>query len=265
MGGSGNTNTTPSTGTGNTYPVGGNVFVNIKKIDEISDDMMITEEVKPTFSSYTIEDRSVGSTYPPSGLGISNGDGNGDTYDKSGSGSGTVDTVVYQGGYASIPGDDYGVLRGETFEEKVWLYLKDNGFNDVQAAAIMGNMKQECGTNDYEDRMTTTDGYYGIFQQSLTYNPYIEDLDIKGQLDYMIYGDPRTSDSRIDVRMDYWHKRPDVQSDSYATFMSYDDPSDLNSAAEAFMYGYEGTLYDQQLSNRQAYAAEYYDKFAGMS
>lgn len=59
----------------------------------------------------------------------------------------------------SLPG-----LSGKDNAEKIWNFLKQEGFTDEQTAGIMGNIKQESG---YDPNLTESNGVgYGIIQWS---------------------------------------------------------------------------------------------------
>ena len=72
--------------------------------------------------------------------------------DSSGSGSGTVwNPLFYFKNYTPTGGD----LEGDTEEEKIWAYLRNNGFQPHAAAGLMGNFQVEAGNIP-----STLEGYY---------------------------------------------------------------------------------------------------------
>ena len=163
MGGSGNTNTTPSTGTGNKYPVGVNVFVNIDKFDDISDDMMITEEVNPTFSSYTLDDssddRTVGSTWPkyPGGLGLTSND----DFNKGDASSRTVETTIIPGArpIANIQVIDDPSLLGKYTDHQVYGKTSTNSdVKDTLGVITTGNQTYVVVPDSEFDKSVYTPG-----------------------------------------------------------------------------------------------------------
>lgn len=55
---------------------------------------------------------------------------------------------------------------GDTVEERVWWALKDNGFNNFQAAAVLGNMAQESG---FDPKAGSTSNSIGLCQWKYEY------------------------------------------------------------------------------------------------
>lgn len=71
--------------------------------------------------------------------------------------------------------------------EKIWIYLTEHGFTDVQAAGIMGNIQCE---SDFNPR--ATDGGHGLFQwiggrRSALYSFASDPWSIEDQLAFMIH------------------------------------------------------------------------------
>ena len=71
--------------------------------------------------------------------------------------------------------------------EKIWIYLTEHGFTDVQAAGIMGNIQCE---SDFNPR--ATDGGHGLFQwiggrRAALYSFASDPWSIEDQLAYMIH------------------------------------------------------------------------------
>ena len=70
--------------------------------------------------------------------------------------------------------------------------LRAEGFSDEVIAGILGNMMDECGGHTLNldwgvyGYMTPDDPYYGLCQWSLYYNPEVKDLDVDGQIDYLL-------------------------------------------------------------------------------
>lgn len=62
---------------------------------------------------------------------------------------------------ASAVSSTTGEIEGDTNDEKIWNYLKSQGFSDRQAAAVMGNFYQESKFDPAADNGA---GYYGLAQ-----------------------------------------------------------------------------------------------------
>jgi hypothetical protein len=76
------------------------------------------------------------------------------------------------------------------YAAKTWLFLKQQGYSDVVASGIIGNMMVETGGQtlylkpNLYDKATGT--YYGLCQWSLRYKPFIEGMSFECQLDYLV-------------------------------------------------------------------------------
>jgi hypothetical protein len=69
-----------------------------------------------------------------------------------------------------------------------WLFLKQNGYSDVIASAIIGNMMIETSGGSLDIIPIIYDpsgGYYGLCQWSLYYRPEAADMPFEEQLDYL--------------------------------------------------------------------------------
>lgn len=72
-------------------------------------------------------------------------------------------------------------LKGNTTEEKIWNFLKDNGLNDYGAAGLMGNLYAESALrptnlqNTYEKSLGMTDAEYTAAVDNGTYCNFVKD------------------------------------------------------------------------------------------
>lgn len=72
-------------------------------------------------------------------------------------------------------------LIGTTSEQKIWNYLKSNGFSDCGAAGLMGNLYAESGLrpnnlqNTYEGKLGMTDTEYTKLVDNGSYQNFIRD------------------------------------------------------------------------------------------
>lgn len=69
-----------------------------------------------------------------------------------------------------------------------WLFLKQNGYNDVVASAIIGNMMIETSGGSLDiipSIYNPSGGYYGLCQWSLYYRPEVADMPFEEQLNYL--------------------------------------------------------------------------------
>lgn len=68
----------------------------------------------------------------------------------------------------------------------VWNYLRNLGYSKVICAGILGNMMAEVGGQTLAlEPFMYDDGYYGLCQWSLYYNPNISGASLEGQLDFL--------------------------------------------------------------------------------
>jgi len=70
---------------------------------------------------------------------------------------------------------------------EIWLYLKDEGYNDYVCAGILGNLMAELGgqTLNINPLRNSGDGYYGMCQWSKKYYPKVVGEDLNGQLEFL--------------------------------------------------------------------------------
>lgn len=122
---------------------------------------------------------------------------------------------------------------------EVWVYLTEGqGMNDVQAAAIIGNMMVECGGYTlYLDPYAYSSGFYGLCQWSTSYHYSVNGADMYEQLDYLM--------ETLESEFQY-------SSVTYNQFISATIPED---ASVYFARGYErcANPYGRQNCAREAY------------
>lgn len=70
---------------------------------------------------------------------------------------------------------------------EIWLFLTEEmELEDIQAAAIIGNMMVEAGGHSlYIDTAAYSSGFYGVCQWSTSYHWRVNNLDLRGQLEYL--------------------------------------------------------------------------------
>ncbi|MBE6148275.1 MAG: hypothetical protein E7167_02000 [Firmicutes bacterium] len=70
---------------------------------------------------------------------------------------------------------------------EIWLYLKDEGYNDYVCAGILGNLMAEVGgqTLNINPLRNSGNGYYGMCQWSKKYYPKVVGEDLNGQLEFL--------------------------------------------------------------------------------
>ena len=71
---------------------------------------------------------------------------------------------------------------------KVWIYLKDLGYNDYVCAGIMGNMMAECGGQTLNlrwDARSPGGTFYGICQWSNLFFSQMHGTDLDAQLEFL--------------------------------------------------------------------------------
>lgn len=76
------------------------------------------------------------------------------------------------------------------YAAKTWQFLRQQGFSDVVASGIMGNLMVETGGQTLKLVPTLYDAatgrYYGICQWSLKYRPNVADMPFEDQLPYLM-------------------------------------------------------------------------------
>lgn len=149
------------------------------------------------------------------------------------------------------------VLEGSEVSEQLWNFLvKDMGYSETIAAAILGNAMEESGgeTLNLDPTVTNSIGCYGIFQWNPEFHPDVIGKDLKGQLEYF-----KT-----------WIKSFDQMSYRYKANFSYEDfikMTDMDQATIAWgtvmevfedsSYAQSGSTapYEQRIKNaKDAYA-----------
>lgn len=112
---------------------------------------------------------------------------------------------------------------------KVWLYLKELGYNDYICAGIMGNLMAETGghTLNLKPDLIADQYYYGICQWYQEYFPEVWMQDLDFQLEYL----KKTIKSQIDTHG--WRYEEDF---NYEKFLMITNEKD---AALAFAKCYE--------------------------
>ena len=174
------------------------------------------------------------------------------------------------------------MLAGDTVAEKIWNYMIEKGYNDAQAAGVVGNAEAESGLNP--TRRGDND-YWGLFQlmhtpqrdamwNQITAEGYGEYLDPSywpaGAVDRI---PPDAVDALVRIIMDYTFDPNDTRWQT--ELKSATSPEE---AAEIFLVHYErafggespieyyapymGQLY-QATSRRREFARKWYDQFSG--
>lgn len=151
-------------------------------------------------------------------------------------------------------------LRGANNEEKVWNYLKDQGYSDEQAAGIMGNLAWESGDKTFEKATNSEElsggGGYGLAQWTGARRTEINEAakkqgvsvtDLKFQLDYLNYEiNTRTEKGSSTV----------TEAEGLKKLQSVDD------ATKYFMDNFERPGVPH-LDKRMQLANEYLEKYGG--
>lgn len=69
---------------------------------------------------------------------------------------------------------------------EIWLYLKNEGYNDYVCAGILGNLMAEVGGQTLNiNPLRSGHGYYGMCQWSTKYYPKVVGEDLNGQLEFL--------------------------------------------------------------------------------
>lgn len=83
----------------------------------------------------------------------------------------------------------YGTYK---YSDYVWKKLKKEGFSDAAAAAVLGNMMNECGGNTLKLKpYTKAKGYYGVCMWSKKYCLGVWGKNLSGQIDYLFKTMPK--------------------------------------------------------------------------
>ncbi len=165
---------------------------------------------------------------------------------------------------ASSAANSYGVMTGNAYT--AYMYFKEKGLNDVQCAAILGNLKQECSSFD----PTIDDGNaLGIMQwtggqRSLIINwassQNLDVYDMTTQLKYAWevyipqnwyfanYTGAHAYPTKYDISLEEWQTLDDIELATGAFCACSEKPY--------YMANYEGESY-AMLDTRIQYAQEY--------
>lgn len=153
------------------------------------------------------------------------------------------------------------VLEGSEVSEQLWNFLvKDMGYSETIAAAILGNAMEESGgeTLNLDPTVTNSIGCYGVFQWNPACFPDVIGKDLAGQLEYF-----KT-----------WIKGFDQMAYKYKSGFTYEEfikMTDIDQATIAFatvMEGFEDAPYSQTGSTapyeqRMKNAKDAYATYAG--
>jgi len=72
-------------------------------------------------------------------------------------------------------------LTGANNEERIWIYLKNQGFSDYGVAGLIGNLYAESGLNPinlqniFENKLGLSDTAYTLAVDSGTYKDFVHD------------------------------------------------------------------------------------------
>jgi len=186
------------------------------------------------------------------------------------------------------------VLDGDTVEEIVWSHLKAQGFSDVAAAAVMGNIYGECGFQYWEE--SDMDGMFhyayerafGLFQfthasnsapphdgctcEYCSYKRWAGDdyTSLYKQLEWVfgnaMSGQANTWQSRwLMGRVGKYYGDSNIPSSAYTAY-EFPYADDIAKATYSWMACYEGPMYNQTnrfTEQRLDPARYYYALFAG--
>lgn len=152
----------------------------------------------------------------------------------------------------SIPKEET-AKDSRTTENIIWDYLTNNGFTDIQAAAIIGNMYQESGLNPA--RIESNGIGAGLVQWSYGRRTQLEEYakskntewtDINAQLEFFLKE---------------WQTGKQIWGENK---LKFNNPYSVDEATEAFCWGFERPrVQDANLKNRIAKAWEAYYRNEG--
>lgn len=116
------------------------------------------------------------------------------------------------------------------YAAKTWQFLRQHGFNDAVACAIIGNMMIETsgGTLALKPEIYSSGrGFYGLCQWSLYYKPFMAGKSFEEQLEYLVEDMPKEFEN-----FGFCYK----SNFTYEDFLAMEDPAQ---AAVAFAKVYE--------------------------
>lgn len=132
---------------------------------------------------------------------------------------------------------------------EIWLYMKDQGWNDYVCAGILGNIMAEVGGHTLDIQYWLYgSSYYGICQWSKGYKDAVWGTDLETQCQFLV----DTIEYELDT-FGYVYKK----GFKFEDFLILDDESD---AAKAFAKAYE-RCGNASISKRQKNATKAYDYF----
>lgn len=119
-------------------------------------------------------------------------------------------------------------VDNRTTENIIWDFLKVNGYTDIQAAAIIGNLYQESGLNPSRTEYGTGEGI-GLVQWSFGRKQQLKDFcfakganwtDLNSQLEFLVK----------ELNSSQFHKKHKT---------TFNNPYSIDEATEAFCWGFE--------------------------
>lgn len=119
-------------------------------------------------------------------------------------------------------------VDNRTTEQKIWDFLKANGYTDIQTAAIIGNLYQESGLNPSRVEYGTGEGI-GLVQWSFGRKQQLKDYcsakgvdwkDLNSQLEFLVK----------ELNSSQFHKKHKT---------TFNNPYSVDQATEAFCWGFE--------------------------
>ena len=151
-------------------------------------------------------------------------------------------------------------LAGSTLQEQVWNYLKTRGFSDQSAAAVMGNIQQECSFNPTSVQDIPRSAGHGLFQWTngrydnlvkMASSMGVDWTDTGAQLEHFWNEFSSTETT--------WISRANKYCNGYTGFMAL---TDIDNATEIFCSHFERAG-KPMLTKRQQYAKQFYNQFSG--
>lgn len=181
--------------------------------------------------------------------------------------------------YRSDDGTDYGQsvdptnlfidcsseLTGNDVPEKIWFFLRNLGYSKEATAAAMGNIQHESGGFQVDIIEHGTGIGYGLCQWSYGRRTQLEKYaktigkersDLTVQLEFLSFELDKNSSTKYATWQFSGHET------QYAIWKNASSASDINSATEAFCFGFERPNREKAaLATRQKYANQIYNKY----
>lgn len=178
-----------------------------------------------------------------------------------------VDTI-----YNALPSGSNRVTEGNSLEEFIWNFFKNQGFEDHQVAGILGNAAQETGGTFHPTIQNITGTHFGLFQwMKSLWEPLKTILDREGYSKYtsvestsqnLSYIPEEYKKAMLEIEMQYAIEKG-AATKGEVWVREVKSTKTVREATEAFLTTFEGSIgkeYDQPIQEYEPYKGKKYQE-----